>query len=489
MSSLPFAPARNTGSPCLTGAEQEALRPTEALGLAAPITTARSIGTVDALRLALDRIIATIDSLVSAQLDAVLHHTRLRRLEGSWRGLAWLAEKTASTEPVRLKILNLHWRELCRDLARATEFDRSQIFRKIYEEEFGMPGGEPYGLLVVDHEARHRPSAGTPTDDVSALTSLAGVAAAAFVPTVVAASPALLQVDHFADLALAGELADPFRSDEFARWRGLSRHEDMRFIAVTLPRVLARPSWTDDPARCDGWRYVEKVSGPEEMVWMTAGFACAAVVVRAFVNHNWPADIRGAETDRLGGGLVTDMPAEPFPTDANWFRSSLDISLSDRQERALINAGLMPLSALPFGQEAVFGGVRTLHAPPRFAGPSAAVANANARFSSQLNSMLCVSRFAHYVKLLGRSAIGAFRTAEDIEKRMHDWLQFYVNPNLSTTGDTRARFPLAAAQVSVRENAGKPGTFACTVHLQPHFQLDGVSATFRMVTDFAAPAS
>ena len=453
------------------------------------LATARSAGTMEAFRLALDRCIAAIDALVSGQLDAILHHSRLRRLEGSWRGLAWLVQGLDPGGTVRVKVLNLPWRDLCRDLARATEFDRSHLFRKVYEEEFGMPGGEPYGLLVIDHELRHRPVAEAPTDDVNAMAALAGVAAAAFAPVVIGAAPALLQVDSFGDLALAGDLADPFRSDEFVRWRGLARQDDMRFVAVTLPRALARPAWADDPARGDGFRYAETVSGPDENVWMTAGFPFAAVATRAFANHHWPADVRGAETNRLGGGLVTDMPAQLFPTDPAWFRSSLDVALSDRQERMLIEAGLMPLTALPFGEQGVFAGVRTLHMPQRYAGPVGAVADANARFSSQLNSMLCVSRFAHYVKLLGREAVGSFHDAADIEQRLHAWLQGYVNPSMSAPSDVRARFPLATARVSVREKIGKPGTFTCTVHLQPHFQLDGVSATFRMITDLAAPGS
>jgi type VI secretion system ImpC/EvpB family protein len=462
---------------------------TTSSGLGAYLATARQAGTVEALRLALDRTIAAIDALVGEQLDAILHHERVRRLEGSWRGLDWLVRGLEPGAPVRVKLLNLSWPELCRDLARASEFDRSQIFQKVYEQEFGMPGGEPYGLLVIDHEVRHRPSVGAQTDDVSALTLLAGVGAAAFAPIVVSASPALLQVDRFSDLVLTGDLAEPFRSEDFARWRTLSRQEDTRFVAVTLPRILARAPWTDDPARADGFHYVEAATGLDERVWMTAGYAFASAAARAFTNHAWPADVRGSETDRLGGGLVTGLTTEPYPTDPFWFRHSMDVALSDQQERMLIAAGLMPLSALPFGQEAVYAGVRTLHVPPRYTGPNEAAANANARFSSQLNSMLCVSRFAHYIKLMGREAVGAFRSADEIEQRLHDWLQSYVNPNLSSSGDMRARHPLAAARVTVREKPGQPGSFGCTVMLQPHFQLDDVSATFRLVTDIAAPRS
>lgn len=445
----------------------------------------------EALREALDRDIALLDQAISAQLDAVLHHPRLRRLEGAWRGLAWLLRGVPPGARVKLRVLNAAWPELCRDLERAAEFDQSNLFRKVYEDEFGTPGGEPYGLLVVDHEVRHRPGPGAPTDDVAALGMLAGVAAAAFAPVVLQAAPALLQVDAFADLAAVADLGSPFRSPEYERWRSLAGQEDMRFVAVTLPRLLARPPWGDDPARADGFRYAEYAPDAECRVWMGAGYAFAAAAARAFAQYGWPADVRGCESDRLGGGLVTDLAAEPFGTDmhAAWVRQPLDVVLTDRQERALVDAGLMPVSALPYGQEAVFGAVRSLQSARRYQGPNAEAANANARLSTQVNSMLCTSRFAHYVKLLGRGMVGSFRTAEEIEQQLQEWLTGYVNANLGGGAEARARYPLVNGRVTVRERPGRPGVFGCTMLLQPHFQLDDMSASFRLVTDIAAPGA
>jgi type VI secretion system protein ImpD/type VI secretion system protein ImpC len=449
----------------------------------------RLAGDPDSCRAALDRDIAAIDALIGEQLDAILHHPRVRRFEGRWRGLAWLAGGLDPTGPVKLKLLNLGWPELCRDLERAAEFDQSQLFDKIYESEFGMPGGEPYGLIVIDHEVRHRPSREAPSDDVNALAQLAAVAAAAFVPTVLSASPALLQAEEFTDFGMVTELADPFRDAEFTRWRSLSGRDDMRFIAVALPRLLARPPWDDDPARADGFRYAEYAPGADCRVWMSAGYAFAAAVARAFANHSWPADVRGAETDYIGGGLVTDLPIEPFRTDTGhtWVRPPLDIIFSDRIEASLVEAGLMPLSALPFGEEAVFSAVRSLQAPATYTGTTAAAANANARLSSQINSMLCVSRFAHYVKVIGRDMVGSFKTAEEIETQLQSWLTTYVNSNLSGGPEMRARYPLVGARVTVRERPGRPGVFGCVILLQPHFQLDDVTASFRLVTDITAP--
>ena len=443
----------------------------------------------DRLRLSADRMIAEIDRLVGEQLDAILHHPRLLKLQGRWLGLAWLVAGLAPGGRIRVRVLDLSWAELARDLARAPEFDQSQLFRKIYEEEFGSPGGEPYGLLVVDHTIRHRPTPDAPTDDVATLASLAGVAAAAFVPTVVAAAPELLGLDSFADLGVASELGDPFRGAEFARWRSLAGREDMRFIAVALPGLLVRGPWRDDPGRTDGFRYAEHAASAGQRAWMTAGFAFAEVVARAFANHAWPADVRGSETDREGGGLVTGLCAERFAVDPVWHGAMLEVAFTDTQERALSEVGLMPLAALPYGEEAVFGSVPSLQAPARYAGPEAAAAQANARLSAQINAMLCVSRFAHHIKLRGRDMTGSFRTADEIERELHGWLQTYVNAAASGSSEMRARFPLLAARVSVREKPGKPGSFACTAHLQPCFQMDDVSATFRLVADLDGQAA
>ena len=443
----------------------------------------------DAVRCALDRDIAALDALIGQQLDAVLHHPRLQRLEGSWRGLAWLVSGVEPAAKVKTRLLSVTWAEICRDLERAAEFDASQMFRKIYEDEFGSPGGEPYGLLVIDHEVRHRPGPGAITDDVGALKSMAGVAAAAFVPTVLGASPALLELDSFADLAGVADPTSPLRNPTHQRFRALGTMEDSRFLALALPRMLARSPWADDPARRDGFRYHEHAPDGASRVWMSAGYAFASVAVRAYADFGWPADVRGVEIDRESGGLITEMPLEPFATDPGfaWVRHPLEIQLTDRHERAMIDAGLVPLAALPYGPDAVFCAVPSLQVPRKFQGANAAAADANAKISSQISAMMCVARFAHCVKMMGRDMVGSFQTREQIESRLQAWIGKYINTNLLAGSDMRARFPLVAGRVSVRERPGKPGVFGCTVMLQPHYQLDNVAATFRLMTEIAAP--
>lgn len=439
----------------------------------------------DALHGALDRDIAAIDAMLSEQVDEILHAPRLMRFEGSWRGLAWLVGGADLSARLKIKVLNISWAEICRDLDLASEFDQSHLFRKVYEDEYGSPGGEPYGLLIVDHDVRHRPGDGARTDDVGALSSLSGVAAAAFAPVIIGASPSLLEVDGFSGLANVLDITASLRNADHARWRTLQTRPDMRFIGVALPRMLARAPWQDDNTRVDRFRYVEYAPTAEQRVWSNAAYAFAAVVTRAFAAFAWPADVRGVETDRIGGGLVQDVPTEPFATDPDhvWSRMPLEIVWSDRQERELLNAGLMPLSSIPNSGELVFGAVRSLLTPQRHSGATAAVADANARLSSQINSILCVSRFAHHLKMMGRQMIGSFRTEDQIERGLQQWLTRYVNSNTSASGDSRARFPLVAGRVQVREQVGKPGSFGCVIQLQPHYQLDDVTASFQLVAD------
>jgi type VI secretion system protein ImpD/type VI secretion system protein ImpC len=445
------------------------------------------------LRGMLDRDIAAIDRMLAAQLDEILHHPRLQRLEGSWRGLAWMVEGFDPTSRLKTRLLSASWAELDRDAAKASEFDRSALFRLVYENEFGHAGGEPFGLLVVDHELRHvpaprRPGDPAPVDDVSLLSALASIGAAAFMPIVLAAAPELLGVDQFAELALSTDVAAVFRDEDHARWRALALREDTRFLCVTMPRVLARPPWRPDPARPDGLRYEEYAPEPRHRVWSVACYAFAAIVGRAQALHNWPADVRGVSIDRVGGGLVLDLPAEPFALgpETVWNRPSTDLALTDRQERDLVAAGLMPLNTLPYG-DAAFAAVHSLQTRPTDPpGRDPTAATANRRLSAQINAMLCVSRFAHYVKIMGREMTGASITAEEVERRLQAWLSGYTNASLNAGPDSRARQPLVSSRIKVHELEGRPGSYGCVIHLQPHYQLDDVSAVFRLVTGLSA---
>lgn len=439
------------------------------------------------LRAALDRDIAALDALLSAQLDAVLQHPRLTRLEGSWRGLDWLVDRMPQADSrLRVRMLNARWGEICRDLERALEFDQSHLFRKIHDDQFGIAGGEPYGLIIGDYEVRHLPSREHPTDDVGALQRLAGIAAASFAPMLLGASPALLGMDSFADMGATFDPAPTLAGEDHQRLRQAAMQDDMRFIGLALPRVLGRAPWADDGSRVDRFRYRSCTPGAAQRVWTSPVYAFAAVTLRAYERFSWPASVRGADvTDEASGGVVDGLPFERFASDPLHEappRAPLEVALTDVQENQFGDAGLIALAALDGLPEACFGPMPSLHRPPRMRTQEA---NANQRLSTQFNTLLCVSRFAHCVKVMGRDMIGSFMDPGDVESRLQKWLDRFVSGGTILDPEMTARFPLLDARVEVRERRGHPGVYNCIVHLRPQHQLDDVGASFRLVTEFA----
>jgi len=431
---------------------------------------------------ALDRDIAAIDRLLSDQVNAILHHPRLQRLEASWRGLRYLVDIADGVDGVKIRLLSATWAELCRDLERAIEFDQSQLFEKIYSEEFGMPGGEPFGVLIGDYEVQHRRGPDHPTDDVAALKALSNVAAAAFAPVILGCTPQMFGLDSFSELGLPLDLQATFRQREYDRWKGFQESEDARFVGLTVPRLLIRRPHRDDGSRVDGFRFREDVG--EGHLWCNAAYAFAAVLIQAFAASGWFADIRGARRDVLGGGIVVGLPVESFETDKPGIaiKYSTDVSISETREKELSDLGFIPLSKAANTEYSVFYGNQSAQLPRRYEDP---VASVNARLSTMLQYIMCVSRFAHYIKVIGRDRIGSFTTPEACETFLQNWLHNYCTGNDDASPELKARYPLRAGNVRVREAPGRPGIYHCTVHLQPHFQLDQVLSAFKLVTELA----
>ncbi len=438
--------------------------------------------------------IAALDGVLSRQLDSVLHHPRFQSLESSWRGLHWTVNEAAMADTsgdgsgqIVVRILPVTKRELIRDREHAVEFDRSAIWRKVYEEEFGTPGGTPYGLLVTDFTFGPHP------DDVNLLTGLAEVAAAAFAPLVATASPELMGIDSFDRLNSFRDLRQYQQRPEFVKWRALRSREESRFVGLTLPQVLGRlpyDGWIGAGAatpeqtfRERGFRYREAVDamGRDSRLWIRAGWPFAAVVMREFGRSGWFADIRGGSRGRPGGGEVTTLPVDEFlglrPGEAR--RGPVEIAVTEETQAQLEEAGLIPLSAAGTDGRAVFHSNMSLHEPERYDRPTA---TANARISAMLQYVLCVSRFAHYLKVMMRDKVGGFAEAGELERYLSEWINRYVTPDDQASAEVRARLPLREAHVEVREEPGTAGSFRVIARLQPHFQLDRVDATFRLVT-------
>jgi type VI secretion system protein ImpD len=426
----------------------------------------------------LNRDIARLDALLSEQVNAILHHPDFQKLEASWRSVRFLVDQTPDGANVKIKVLNVSWRELTRDLTvRAIEFDQSELFRKVYSDAFGMPGAEPFSVLIGDYEVRHRSSTDYPYNDVETLNAIAGVAAAAFAPFIAAAHPSLMELGSFAELEKPLNLTQTFERLDYLKWKAFRKKEDARFVGLTMPRVLARLPYVDDNARVDGFRFREDVTAPDRShyLWGNAAYAFGAVLIRAFADSGWLADIRGARRGELSGGLVADLPTHSFSTDKTGVapKCATDTIITDAQEKELGSLGFIPLCYCQDTELSAFYGNQSVQEPHAYDQMSATV---NARMSAMLQYTLCASRFAHYIKVMGRDRIGSYTTATEVRDELRRWLLTYSTANEKPD----AKYPLREARVEVEEIADKPGSYTCKLYLRPHYQLDQLATVLKL---------
>lgn len=461
-------------------------------GLAAAVATPRAkSATVGALKLRkeallarIERQIALIDECLTTQLNAILHHREFTALEASWRGLAYLCACPRADDNVRVRVLNVSWQELAQDFDRAAEFDQSALFQKIYSNEFGMPGGLPFGILLCDYEVRHRMHAGHSVDDISLLGSLSEVAAAAFVPAILAAAPDLLGLESFRELDHLPSLEGLFLGPQYGRYNRLRLREDSRFIGLVLPRVLMRRPYSQDGLRNLPFRYREDLHGlsADELCWGNAVYAFGEVVIRAFSLHGWFADICGASRDEIDHGLITGISAPSAETDGRGLveRFPSELALPGHIEHDLSELGFIPVNVCKDTGYLILRSSGSIQSVPTREQSIAAI---NARLSSMLRYILCVSRFAHYAKVKIRDRIGGYVNAEECEQDLQQWIHGFCLGDDDASNEMKARFPLRDATVAVRPVPGRPGTLTCVLHLRPHFQLDQIFTTFKLVTD------
>jgi type VI secretion system ImpC/EvpB family protein len=435
--------------------------------------------------------IARRDSEIVRQLNAILHHPQFKQLEASWRGLYFLTgqlqaareqiESDGGKAEIRIEVLNVSKSELNKDFGKSPEFDRSQIWRKVYEEEFGMAGGEPFGAMVADYEFGNQPE-----DDVDLLSKMAEVAAGAFCPFIAGATPELLEIDNFAKLERPLNLSATFEQLSYLRWQSLRDREDTKFIGLVLPRVLMRLPYEDDGSRADGFRFCEEVEAADHRnyLWGNAAYAFGAVLIRAFGSSGWLADIRGVERDVEAGGVVTGLPVHSFATDRRGIavKASVDVCVREAQEQELSRLGLVPLCHAWDTEYSVFYSSASLHKPKVY---DTAAASANARMPAMLQYTLCAARFAHYLKVLARNKLGDVLSPEEMEDYLNRWLSDYVSPDEKANPEIKARFPLLQGRVEVKANPARPGTYRMVMHLMPHYQLDRLTMSLRLDTSMA----
>ena len=434
----------------------------------------------DNLSATIDARVAELDELISRQLSAVMHHPDFQKLESTWSGLQYLCKHTSTGSMMKIRILNATKSELVRDFKTAIDFDQSALFKKVYEEEFGTFGGAPFGTLVGDYQVSRQP------EDMYFVEQMAHVAAAAHAPFLAAASPEMFGLDGFTDLGKPRDMSKVFDTVEYAKWKSFRESEDARYVGLTVPRFLGRlPFSPMDGSTVEGFNFVEEVDGSDhsKYLWINAAYAFAARLTAAFETYGWCAAIRGVE----GGGLVEDLPTHTFKTDEGEvaLKCPTEIAITDRREKELSDLGFMPLVHCKNTDYAAFFGAQSTQKPKKY---DTDAANANASLSAQLQYMFAVCRIAHYLKSMMRDKVGSFASPGSVEMYLNNWIYQYVTTDDNATQEVKAKYPLREARVDVSEVPGRPGHFRATAFVRPHFQLDELTVSLRLVAELPQSA-
>lgn len=422
----------------------------------------------------LDARIADIDALLSEQLNEIMHADEFQQLEASWRGLKYLVDNTETSTTLKIKLLNASKKDLVRDLKAASEFDQSALFKKVYEEEYGTFGGAPFGMLMGDYKFSRSP------EDMYLLEEISHVAAAAHAPFISAASPEMFGWDSFTDMAGPRDLAKIFDTVEYTKLKSFRNSEDSRYAALALPHVLGRLPYGPDTAPVEAFLFKEDVDGRDhsKYLWVNAAYALTTQVTQAFSRYGWCVAIRGVE----GGGLVEGLPSHTFMTDDGEvaLKCPTEIAITDRREKELSDLGFVPLVHRKDTDHAAFFATQSMQKQKQY---NTDVANANARLSAQLQYIFATSRIAHYMKAIMRDKVGSFASRQDVESYLNNWLSSYVLLDDTASQEAKAKNPLREARVEVFEVPGKPGVYKSVSYLRPHYQLDELTASLRLVAE------
>lgn len=416
--------------------------------------------------------IAAIDQAITNQLNVIMHAEPFQQLEASWRGLHYLVDQSETSPTLKIKVMNINKKDLLKDLSKANEFDQSAMFKQVHDEGYGVLGGHPFGALVGDYEFGRHP------EDIEVLEKMSNISAASHAPFISAASPKLFNWESFTELGGVRDLSMIFESDAYIRWKSFRESEDSRYVGLALPHVLMRLPYGKETKPVEAFEFEEDVDGRDhkKYLWGNAAYAFAARLTDAFAKHEWCAAIRGVE----GGGLVEGLPTHIFSTDEGDTQPKVptEIAITDRRENEFAKLGFIPLCWYKGTDRAAFLGAQSCQKAVAYLSDAA---NANARLSAQLQYMFAISRFAHFLKAMMRDKIGSYMSRENCERYLNNWISYYVLDDDTANPDQKAKFPLREAKIEVSEVAGKPGAYTAVAYLRPHFQLDELTVSLRLV--------
>lgn len=466
-----FRPKSEEANNAVKGAVQTLVQ--QALANATLIST-DSIKTIEGM-------VAELDKKISAQINAVIHHEDFAKMESAWRGLSYLVNNTQTSESMKIRVMNISKKELQKMMKKfkGTAWDQSPLFKKLYEEEYGTAGGEPYGAIIGDYYFNHT------APDIELLKGIAQIAAAAHAPFIAASDPSIMNLDSWQELANPRDITKIFSTPEYAAWRSFREMDDSRYVALTMPRVLSRVPYGADTNPVEGFNFTEDTGAGNSANynWMNAAYAMGVNINRSFVDYGWCARIRGVES----GGIVESLPTHTFPTDDGGvaMKCPTEIAITDRREAELSKNGFLPLIHWKNTDYAVFLGGQTVNKPQEYDNPDA---TANASLSARLPYIFATCRFAHYLKCIVRDKIGSFKERADMERWLSDWISNYVTSDPNASEDVKAKYPLAEAKVTVDTIEGQPGYYSAKFYLRPHYQLEGLTTSLRLTTKMPSGA-
>ncbi|MDR1475920.1 MAG: type VI secretion system contractile sheath large subunit [Holosporales bacterium] len=425
------------------------------------------------------RRILEIDELLTSQINEILHHPDFQKLEGSWRGLRYFVMNTETSTRMKIRVMNASLSDLRDDLSKAIEFDQSALFKKIYEEEYGTFGGSPYSCLIGDFAFTNHPL------DIMFLELMSGLASAAHTPFIASVSPLFFNLDKFEDLPLPRDLAKAFESPDYIKWNSFRNSEDSRYITLLLPRILMRLPYGPSTLPVAEFNFTEDVGigDTEKFCWGNPVYAMAQRITNAFALYSWTAAIRGVE----GGGVVEGLPTYIFKTleGDKTVKCPTEVAITDRREKELSDLGFITVCYCKGSDFAVFFGCQTTQKPKVY---NLDDANANATISARVTYLLAASRFAHYIKVIMRDKIGVFLTKENVELYLNTWLASYILLNDDAPAKVKAAYPLREGRIDVYDVPGSPGAYRAVIYLRPHFQMEELTASIRLVANLPGRA-
>ena len=419
--------------------------------------------------------IAEVDKKLGAQVNEIIHQKDFEKIGSSWRGLSYLVNNTQTSDSLKVRVMNISKKDLLKTIKKfkGATWDQSPLFKRLYEDEYGTAGGEPYGAIIGDYYFNHS------APDIELLKGISKISCAAHAPFISAADPTIMNLDSWQDLSNPRDLTKIFSTPEYAAWRSFRESDESRYVALTLPRVLSRSPYGPETNPVEGFNFVEDTGSGDSSKynWMNASYAMGVNINRSFKDYGWCARIRGVES----GGIVESLPTHSFPTDDGGvaMKCPTEIAITDRREAELSKNGFLPLCYWKNTDYAVFVGGQTVNKPQEYDNPDA---SANAALSARLPYIFATSRFAHYLKCIVRDKVGSFKERADMERWLSDWISNYVTSDPNASEEVKAKYPLSEAKVTVEDIEGQPGYYNAKFYLKPHYQLEGLTTSLRLTT-------